>query len=986
MRWWGRGGPDEAAPPQDDVLELRVHGVANTPPAAMLDVRPDQVEQVDGDDLGSFWTPTSAVGSAPRKAGDARVVPPGVRREAYSWGAMARFSTVPGLGRASGIVAGVVRVAWVVIVPFGLANVAYWARDADEPHGPRSSAGGGLVRLFGLALTLLWVTTAATVSLGIVAAQCYGPRTDLAPDGPDADVQFVQVCTALPEAADVAARWSTGVRSAVILGLTALVVVALGAIGSTGRLRYERRMSTTKARQLVGQATSRAGRQRVAIRAAGANGGREQVVAPGDDVAGRSEVWPMLARRGFWTHADRSSVQWFQHLAAAFATLAGLVAWHYLYRDAPGCARSEGFGARGCLSPGVWAADGRLPWAALLVASVAVVVVAAFRTGRFRLEPPPRARGDQPRAPRVSRASDAALLCAALAVLLAVVIAVARSGDDPLRPVDPAVAPLLGLHALPRLLVAVMVLLVIAAVGIRARLRARIWVPLTLVVLVGATTSVLWPDGTWSVVSRSVGGLALVALVVVAWTVNRRHAGREREGWSGRGPAVLLSTAAGVAMVLSAATVLGVAAWLDAPAAAENQRLSTGSTAALEKAAAAEPLRDPVVVHVPAPERLHVPPGYEQFAVASVAVLALLAAFVVVLAVRMGTLRRKALPVVPGDVEPDPERLEDVAVQTGRRHAALAQRAERLMGALGLLFFLALVATLVLPDPHAAYDGPFGGLWTLGVDLSRSAVVAGCGLIVASVVLAGSKQPLARPWGLLWDLMCFLPRAAHPFAPPCYAERVVPELRSRIDAWLGDDGTPIPASQRDARRVLLSAHSLGGVVCVATLMARWDGPAGPYDHRVGLLTYGTQLRAYFGRFFPELFGPAVLGTRPSTGARLWAPDPWAQTEPGLVPSEGPTLRASLSPPDTATADEPTHGSALRWRSLWRRTDFIGFPVDAYAGSAVDAPASEIDADAYLLAVAAHSGYPRAPEYRRELDLLVARLRASTPGRPVTTGR
>ncbi len=953
MHWWrgGQGGSADAPSRADDVLELRVHGVANTPPAAMLDLRPDQVEQVDGDDLGSFWAPTSAVAAAPRKAGDPRVVPAGVRREAYSWGAMARFSTVPGLGRASGLVAGLVRVLWVVIVPFGLANVAYWSRDADEPHGRRSSAGGGLVRLFGLALTLLWVTTTATITLGIVAAQCYGPRTSLTPGASGDAVQYVQVCAALPDWADAAARWSTGLRTAVLVGFTAVVIVALGAVGSTGRLRYERRMSTTKARQR--------------LRPAGA----PPAATRADEV--RGQVWPMLARRGFWTHADRSSLQWFQHLAAAFATLAGLVAWHYLYRDEPGCATSVGFGARGCLDPGVWTADGRLPWAVLLLVSVVVVGLAAARTGRFRLEPPPRARGDHPRPPRVSRTGDVLLLVAALAVLIAVLVAVVRSGDGPLRPSDPTVAPFLGLYALPRLLVAVVVLLAIAAVGIRARLRARVWVPLTLVALAAAVTSVLWPDGGWGAGWRSLAGLALVVLVVVAWTANRRHAGRLREGWSGRGPAVLLSTAAGVGMVLSAAAVLGAVAWLDAPAAAENQRLSAQDTAALEQAAAAEPLRDPVVVHLPASARLQVPPGYEQFAVASVAVLVLLLVLVVVLTARMGALRRRPVPVVPGGAGSAPELLEDLAVQTGRRHAALAQRAERLIGALGLLFFLALLATLVLPDPHAAYDGPFGALWTLGVELSRTAVVAGFGLIVASVVLAGSKQPLARPWGLLWDLMCFLPRAAHPFAPPCYAERVVPELRSRIDAWLGDDGTPIPDDERRGRRVLLSAHSLGGVVCVATLLARWDGPAGPYDHRVGLLTYGTQLRAYFGRFFPELFGPSVLGTRPSAGARLWNPDPWDCPVPPGVAHAGPTLRASLS----AHGGEGRAG-AVRWRSLWRRTDFIGFPVDAYADSVVDVPASEVDADAYLLAVAAHSGYPRAPEYRQELDTLVARLRAS----------
>ena len=248
-------------------------------------------------------------------------------------------------------------------------------------------------------------------------------------------------------------------------------------------------------------------------------------------------------------------------------------------------------------------------------------------------------------------------------------------------------------------------------------------------------------------------------------------------------------------------------------------------------------------------------------------------------------------------------------------------------------------------------------------------MVAGVGVLVASVVLAGSSAPLARPWGLLWDLMCFLPRAAHPFAPPCYAERAVPELRSRIDAWLGDDGS---ASVPRTRRVVLSAHSLGGVVAVATLLARWDGRAGPYDGRVALLTYGTQLRAYFGRFFPELLGPSVLGTHASLGSRFWAADPWRPAPPTPAPT-GMTLVDTLTGPGT------------RWRSLWRRTDYIGFPVDDYAATPrrIDHPADEIDESAYMLEVATHSGYPSAPEYRVQLDALVGMLRTGrrSRGRP-----
>ncbi|WP_029287584.1 hypothetical protein [Cellulomonas sp. HZM] len=938
-----------------DVLELRVHGVANTPPAAMLGLDPTQVEQVDGDGLGSFWTATAHAAEVERPPGDPRTPPPGVRREAYSWGAMARLSTVPGLGRASGLVAGVVRALWVLIIPFGLANVAYWARDADESPGRRSSAAGGLVRLFGLTLTLLWTASAATITLGIVGAQCYGPRETL--DAGSGSVQYVMTCTALPSQLDAWARWSSGSRTAVLAVLAAFAVLALAAVGSTGRVRYERAMSTTKALGLT---------------------------ADGAGAAADDRPWPMLARPGFWTHARRSSVLWYQHLAAAFALLAVLLAWHFVYRDQPGCWRATGFGARGCLGSDVWSAPGHAPWAVIVLVGSLLLVAVAVRVSRVRLDPLPHGTsGQQVRTSdaTVSRAVDASLFLVGLALFVWCVVDVATSGDAPLRPADPTAVPFLGLAAVPSLLIAVMVLLCVVAVGARARVRAAVWAPLVVLAIVGGLLALMWPDGGGAVASRAVAAAAVLVLVVVVVVANARHAARDREGWGGRGPFVLLSMAAGTAMVLSATAVLGVVAWLEAPGAPENATVPDDVTAALQAVGDADRLRDPVTVAVAAPAHLVTPPGYTEFAVMSVAVVAVVVLLVVGLLARMGALRGTPLPVSPAGPHPSAPRTGvEAAVQRGRRHAALAQRAERVVGIVGGTFFVALAATLVLPAPDADVGGPFAGPWSAGVRWSTTAVVIASGLVVASVVLAGSNASLARPWGLLWDLMCFLPRAAHPFAPPCYAERVVPELRARIDAWLGDDrpAASLTAPQlRDLahRRVVLSAHSLGGVVSVATLLARWDGPRGSHDERVALLTYGTQLRAYFGRFFPELFGPAVLGTSPTRAARLWASDPWRSDPPAAAAPTGTTLVDSLTTP----ADPRSRrGPTVRWRSLWRRTDFIGFPVDSYdvAATELDHPAQEVDGTAYLLKVAAHSGYPAAAEYRFQLGALVTALRGS----------
>ena len=172
-------------------------------------------------------------------------------------------------------------------------------------------------------------------------------------------------------------------------------------------------------------------------------------------------------------------------------------------------------------------------------------------------------------------------------------------------------------------------------------------------------------------------------------------------------------------------------------------------------------------------------------------------------------------------------------------------------------------------------------------------------LVMLLVAVRSLGSSSTRPLGLVWDLLCFLPRAVHPFAPPCYAERAVPELADRTRTLV-----------RAGRLVVLSAHSLGAVLAVAAFF-RLDGE----DRRgVRLLTYGAQLRPYFGRLFPDLFGPQVLGSQPCPGARLWTADPWADDrQPAAPVPEATTLLGELG---------------TGWLSLWRRTDPLGSPTPA----------------------------------------------------------
>jgi hypothetical protein len=212
---------------------------------------------------------------------------------------------------------------------------------------------------------------------------------------------------------------------------------------------------------------------------------------------------------------------------------------------------------------------------------------------------------------------------------------------------------------------------------------------------------------------------------------------------------------------------------------------------------------------------------------------------------------------------------------------------------------------------------------------------AALALIVIGV-LAYRRPRLRRVVGVLWDLGTFWPRAAHPLAPPCYAERVVPELVKRT-TWL--------ATEQGG--VVLSGHSQGSMLAAATVLQL------PREARpgTGLLTYGSPLRRLYARYFPAYVDDAVLAR---VGANL--------TEPGQ--------------------------HAPRWVNLWRDTDPIGGVVDAPARDVrwVDPPGFDIPPDDSVHAkVDGHSNYQLAPAFGDAVSAVARDLRpqraALPPPRP-----
>ncbi|MEU1586551.1 hypothetical protein [Micromonospora sp. NPDC005710] len=140
--------------------------------------------------------------------------------------------------------------------------------------------------------------------------------------------------------------------------------------------------------------------------------------------------------------------------------------------------------------------------------------------------------------------------------------------------------------------------------------------------------------------------------------------------------------------------------------------------------------------------------------------------------------------------------------------------------------------------------------------LGLPAVAVGMGLsggsyLLAAVLLtlfAGGVFAYRTAWfrrhvGILWDLGTFWPRAAHPFAPPSYADRAVPELADRI-------------SQLTERHVgvLLCGHSHGSAL-LALAVLRLPPRV---RQRVALLTYGSPLDRLYARLFPAYLNEEVL--------------------------------------------------------------------------------------------------------------------------------
>ncbi|MGI5520563.1 hypothetical protein ACQEUX_06375 [Micromonospora sp. CA-259024] len=232
---------------------------------------------------------------------------------------------------------------------------------------------------------------------------------------------------------------------------------------------------------------------------------------------------------------------------------------------------------------------------------------------------------------------------------------------------------------------------------------------------------------------------------------------------------------------------------------------------------------------------------------------------------------RAAKAIVAADFPHAPPEAADRLHQVERAiaRARFTERLEPLtvvyagLAALGLATSVLGLLKLYPGDIIQRYVGVPAGMvnFLIGMGSYLIALII-LGLVIGGIFAYRTAQ-FRRYVGVLWDLGTFWPRAAHPFAPPCYAERAVPELTRRI-TYLVERG----------ESVLLAGHSHGSVLLAATVLQLPPR----ITERIALLTYESPLQRMYAPLFPAYVDDEVLH---EIGERIgwrWV-NLWRDTDP-----------------------------------------------------------------------------------------------------------
>lgn len=980
----------EGEGPRQETVELRVHGVHGTPPAEMLGIDMSDVRQVAGDNLTGVYRSESGV--LPYRKLDG--LPVAV--EAYSWGTLT--------SGVRGLLGWVQRAMWLLLLPFALANLAYWARLRLGSSARTALWSARLTRLGALLLTVFMVLIPALIGVNLVAWQCYRG------DSPG--------CEPLPGALDFMADLSATQRLAVGSVLPLLFVAVLWFLSRQSLLRYEevtfdgddahdrslvlrhRKLWSGKLRALQLQRIHLTVALATVVAFSGGHVVNHQVGGGGLvdltflfalGLAGLATAWTMTLHPDDVEYDDRP-------LVGRKSAAGGYTGWH---RGVPGvllgamCATVAAHLVFLCLHSNDVNQQvdfvGDNTWFIGVFVSLTAVHLALFTSERM--------------AARWSIATVGVVL------LLAAGAMMSHLGHLDLLPGPVRLWQVAGVVAAGVLLGALGVWQVMNRRGHRHQawngagasvmLAAAAWIALLFTTgIVTATANYLnggdhgvddlvsrLGDPSTSIATEAVMNpdegsvLALAGDVVVRDAVITLD-GDEPVIRSGIVESERIfdvdedsvADLDGVALqkgrtrledgvlVLESSTLRiedsCVRLTDQSPCSPESSRFLVGGVLELPGSETdAEPriridsddgveLRPTTPPAVP----LVVPQVLIWSPLAQTLWLVGLVAWVLIALMLFRRSHASIDELVDQEIPPR-YRTE---CRKARRRAAFAHRAERLLDVVGAITSVLAIGLIVVAAggnkaPWERFES-LGPLATIGMYV---ALALGAGLVLLFSRVRTSEGT-RKAVGVLWDLTTFWPRAAHPLAPPCYAERVVPELRTRVDWALhyDKDGTDL----RAGNQVILSGHSQGSVIVCAVLsrLPRAD------LERVRVITYGSQIRALYGRIFPAVFGPDQIGYEPTPGITLLThPEP-----------DAPATTSSASPPpwdgEPKSLAGRLHAAGGTWVNLFRRSDPLGFRVFSDLDRAPDTYVREVPdvivGDAGPK-VNTHSGYQHTLDYR-----------------------
>ncbi len=1000
-----------------ETVELRVHGVHGTSPATMLGVADNEVGQVAGDGLTGVYRTKD--GKVPLRELEGT----SVSVEAYSWGALT--------SGVQGFLGWVKRALWLILLPFALVNLAYWARLGLGSGTSQAQWGARAVRVSGLLLTVFFVVTPCVVAIDMGAWQCfrYG----------------VPGCSALPGWSNFLGGLAPGQRIALATAVPMALVAVLWLLSKTSISRYE---------SVVAAETTAA------------------PTAPG-------ETEQVLLHRYLWDGSERTLRLQRYHLSAAVSTVIAFTGIHLLH---------AGWG-----SLTFWSAAG-LGLCVMLAALIMVIAVAAV-CGNHPKDVDWSGAHGEPNfldllGQRLTPRFDKTVAVLALGAYVVHLLVLWTLGVVPHEHLDESIdytgrnVWFIGLFVL----LTVLHLSVFTGGRMGGRTATAIALsPLVLVLVVQVlrVADLYDSSSAWFILAAVAVATGFWGLLA-NWQYRRSPDSNNDTAWRGAGASVLLATAAWVALLFTTGTVIASANFLNgtshgvgdlvsrvevenknepAPTmldltseqstddfvatgdvtlrgarvtldgaratvssgTVEMKGLSlrvkadyAGSTDAFTEGRGRTVLREksssltvpartlrladsclsstrgactaenednqfrpagvltlPVIrgpitltlgrgVVLDPSDKPEVPLAVPQVliwtAIGQLLWLLLVAVFLGACLRRFGRYVGK---VIEEHYANDAGWLERIAPRdrarcvSARRTAALTHRAETFLDVVGAI--TAPVALVIIVASMCGVPP-----WELpGLGWTRTIATASMWLVVgmsAGLVALGSQirrsEKARKAVGVIWDLTTFWPRAAHPLAPPCYAERVIPELLIR-SRWALDRHGEVEASDN---RLILSGHSQGSLIVLATASRLGHDELA----RTRIITYGSQIRALYGRIFPRVFGPEVVGNAPTTGQPSLS-DP-APDLPGPLVGADPAGDSSI-PLAGASFRTRLESARGEWVNLFRRTDPIGWRVFSDRDSEYDLPVAEVPEDGAGdpgPRMMGHSGYQHSHVYRAQV--------------------